>query len=33
MELDTDSAIPIWIYKELFHHKQLSVTNIKIMTY
>ena len=36
MELDTGSAIsviPIRIYKELFHHKPLSVTNTRLKTY
>ena len=36
MELDTGSAIsviPIRIYKELFHHKPLSVTNTILRTY
>ena len=36
MELDTGSAIsviPIRIYKELFHHKPLSVTNTILKTY
>ena len=36
MELDTGSAvsvIPIRIYKELFHHKPLSVTNARHKTY
>ena len=36
MELDTGSAIsviPIRIYKVLFHHKLLSVTNTKLRTY
>ena len=36
MELDTGSAIsviPIRIYKELFHHKPLSVTNAILKTY
>ena len=36
MELDTGSAIsviPIKIYKELFSHKPLSVTNTKLKTY
>ena len=36
MELDTGSAIsviPIIIYKELYHHKSLSVTNTILKTY
>ena len=36
MELDTGSAIsviPIRIYKELFHHKPLSVTNTILKAY
>ena len=36
MELDTGSAIsviPIRIYKELFSHKPLSVTNTELKTY
>ena len=36
MELDTGSAIsviPIRIYKELYHHKSLSVTNTILKTY
>ena len=36
LELDTGSAIsviPIRIYKELFHHKPLSVTKTRLKTY